>query len=330
MVVEEEREESMDTDVPASPAAPVPLKKMPMWECLEARDPDDHCSHTSEECTNQNPPHDSDPNEDELLGPITFPFLGYIQTTPSHLSSPRGRQLVTIKHESLVGWDSSQTGQNGMGLGLFEPASPASHNGSWSIFAFFYLLTMCCFLNKVVIMKSCRRAWGRVSHAACHPLAWVIIILHFIAWPSCAWGLWVCAVSCHLFPTTCFPHSRFMVMCDIWWHDPCIISVHHPELCTLYKRAGNYHLGLLFPETQWDKGLGSDLDLGVTSTLGLGSKHHCTLLFGSPSPWQLWFIHHVLSIVFCVSRNLQPVHIQVGLSLLILECTLGLKAPHQE
>ena len=67
----EEREESMDTDVPASPAAPAPLKEMPMWECLKVRDPDDHCSHTSEESTNQNLPHDSDSDEDELLGPIT-------------------------------------------------------------------------------------------------------------------------------------------------------------------------------------------------------------------------------------------------------------------
>ena len=30
VVVKEEREESMDTDVPASPAAPMPLKEMPM------------------------------------------------------------------------------------------------------------------------------------------------------------------------------------------------------------------------------------------------------------------------------------------------------------
>ena len=70
VVVEEEREESMDTDVPASPAAPTPLKEMPMWECFKARDPDDHCSHTSEESTDQNLPHDSDPNEDKLLGSV--------------------------------------------------------------------------------------------------------------------------------------------------------------------------------------------------------------------------------------------------------------------
>ena len=55
MVIEEEREESMDTDVPASPVAPAPLKEMSMSEGFKAGDPDDHCSHTSEESTDQNP-----------------------------------------------------------------------------------------------------------------------------------------------------------------------------------------------------------------------------------------------------------------------------------
>ena len=71
VVIKEEREESMDTDVPASPAGPMPLKEKSMLEDLEAGDPDDHCSHTSEESTDQNPPHNSDPNEDKLLGPVT-------------------------------------------------------------------------------------------------------------------------------------------------------------------------------------------------------------------------------------------------------------------
>ena len=42
-----------------------------MSEDLKAGDHEDHCSQTSEESTNQNPPHDSDPDEDELLGPPT-------------------------------------------------------------------------------------------------------------------------------------------------------------------------------------------------------------------------------------------------------------------
>ena len=61
----------MDMDIPASPVTPMPLKEMPMPEDFEARDPDDHCSHTLEESTNQNLPNDSDPNEDKFLGLVT-------------------------------------------------------------------------------------------------------------------------------------------------------------------------------------------------------------------------------------------------------------------
>ena len=71
MIVKEEREESMETDVPLDSAAPMPLKEKAMSEDFEARDPDDHCSHMSEDSTDQNPPHDSDPDKDELLGPVT-------------------------------------------------------------------------------------------------------------------------------------------------------------------------------------------------------------------------------------------------------------------
>ena len=71
VVIEEEREESMETDVPLDSAAPMPLKEKAMSEDFEARDPDDHCSHMSEESTDQNPPHNSNPDEDELLGLVT-------------------------------------------------------------------------------------------------------------------------------------------------------------------------------------------------------------------------------------------------------------------
>ena len=84
MVIKEEREESMDTDVPASPATPTPLKEMSMSEDFKAGDPNDHCSHMSEDSTNQNPPHDSDPNEDELLGLVT------------NISIPRGHSNDSI------------------------------------------------------------------------------------------------------------------------------------------------------------------------------------------------------------------------------------------
>ena len=71
VIMEEEREEGMETDAPLDSAAPMPLKEKAMSEDLEARDHEDCCSQMSEESTNQNPPHDSDPDEDELLGPPT-------------------------------------------------------------------------------------------------------------------------------------------------------------------------------------------------------------------------------------------------------------------
>ena len=84
VVIEEEREENMEMDVPASPVVPAPLKEASMGEDFEARDPDDHSSHTLEESTDQNLPHDSDPNEDELLGLVT------------NISIPRGHSDDSI------------------------------------------------------------------------------------------------------------------------------------------------------------------------------------------------------------------------------------------
>ena len=71
MVIEEEREESMETDILHDSSASTPLKEKSMLEDFQAGDPNDRCSHTSEKSTDQNPPHNSDPDEDELLGPIT-------------------------------------------------------------------------------------------------------------------------------------------------------------------------------------------------------------------------------------------------------------------
>ena len=69
VIVEEEREEGMETDALLDSAAPAPLKEKAMSEDLKAGDHEDHCSQMSEESTNQNLPHDSDPDEDKLLGP---------------------------------------------------------------------------------------------------------------------------------------------------------------------------------------------------------------------------------------------------------------------
>ena len=68
VVVEEEIEESMETDEPLDSAAPALLPEKASPEGLEAEAEEDHHSHTSEESTDQNLPHDLDLNEDELLG----------------------------------------------------------------------------------------------------------------------------------------------------------------------------------------------------------------------------------------------------------------------
>ena len=58
----------MEIDALLDSAAPTPPEGKAMPEDLEARDHEDCCSQMSEESTNQNPPHDSDPDEDKLLG----------------------------------------------------------------------------------------------------------------------------------------------------------------------------------------------------------------------------------------------------------------------
>ena len=68
IVIEEEREESMETGAPLDSAAPALLPEKAIPEDLGAEVEEDHHSQMSEESTDQNPPHDSDPNKDELLG----------------------------------------------------------------------------------------------------------------------------------------------------------------------------------------------------------------------------------------------------------------------
>ena len=58
IIVKEEREEDMETDMPAGIMAPVPPKESLRHKSVEARDPDNWYSQTSEERMDQNPPHD--------------------------------------------------------------------------------------------------------------------------------------------------------------------------------------------------------------------------------------------------------------------------------
>ena len=68
VVVEEE--ESMEKDEPSNIAVPAPLPEKAFLEGLEAEAEEDHHSHMSEDSTDQNPPHNSDLDEDELLEPL--------------------------------------------------------------------------------------------------------------------------------------------------------------------------------------------------------------------------------------------------------------------
>ena len=71
VVVEEEVEENMETDEPPNIEAPAPTPDKAVPGTSEPEAEDDRRSHVSEESTDQNPPHDSDLDEDELLGPAT-------------------------------------------------------------------------------------------------------------------------------------------------------------------------------------------------------------------------------------------------------------------
>ena len=63
-----EEEESMETEEPADSGSPAHLPEKAFPEGPEAEADEDHHSHMTEESTDQNPPHDSDLDEDELLG----------------------------------------------------------------------------------------------------------------------------------------------------------------------------------------------------------------------------------------------------------------------
>ena len=71
VVVEEEVEESMETDEPSNVDAPAPLPDKAFLKSSEAEAEDDLHSHASEESRDQNPPHNLDLDQDKLLGLAT-------------------------------------------------------------------------------------------------------------------------------------------------------------------------------------------------------------------------------------------------------------------
>ena len=95
IVVEEEVEESMETDEPSNIDAPTPLPDKAFMQSSKAKAEDDCHSHASEESTDQNPPHDSDLNEDELLGPATDVSIprGHSDDSVALVVSPKDNDL---------------------------------------------------------------------------------------------------------------------------------------------------------------------------------------------------------------------------------------------
>ena len=129
VMVEEEREESMETDAPLDSATPAPLKEEVIPEDLEAGVEEDCHSQMSEESTDQNPPHDSDPDKDKLLG-----LLAGISIPGGHSNDSIAlmipQVMMTYKCDSKSMTAPMTHGMKPAGLGSFEPASPASCNRS--------------------------------------------------------------------------------------------------------------------------------------------------------------------------------------------------------
>ena len=98
VVVEEEREVDMETGAPVSPTTPVPPEESPMQQGSGAGDvaQDDQLSQMSKESTDQNPPHNSDFDKEELLGPVTdISVPGDIWMIPSLL--PYSHRKITCR-----------------------------------------------------------------------------------------------------------------------------------------------------------------------------------------------------------------------------------------
>ena len=95
VVVEEEVKENMETDEPPNINAPAPIPDKAVPETSEPEAEEDRQSHVSEESTDQNLPHDSDLDEDKLLGPATDVFV------PGGHSDDSVALVVSLKDDDL-------------------------------------------------------------------------------------------------------------------------------------------------------------------------------------------------------------------------------------
>ena len=167
----------METDAPLDSAAPTPLKEKAMSEDLKAGDHEDCCSQMSEESTDQNLPHDSNPNEDELLGlptNISVPG-GHSNDSITLVISPGEDNLwttSTICNLNGQWWEpGGHTGWNRWDQVCLNPHPQPRIMGPNQFLYISYVNHVLFFLNKAAATRSCQRAWGRVLHAACCPFS---------------------------------------------------------------------------------------------------------------------------------------------------------------
>ena len=107
------------------------------------------------------------------------------------------------------------------------------------------------------------------------------------------------------------PCPEAVMTSNIWWPCPCIISVRHHGLRTLYKSVGNYRLGLFSLDTQQHRVRGRTWIEGtVISKFGKWAPWHSSPRFASP--WMLLWTTSV-EYYFCVSCKHWPVRIQAAL-----------------
>ena len=159
----------METDAPLDSATPTLLKEKAIPEDLEAE--------VEEDCTAVR-------HQRKVLirtYPMTlilmrtsfwghqpiFLFPGDTPMTLSLLSFPQ--VMMTYECANYTSKSMMMTTTHGlkpMGLGSFEPTSPASRNRSHFNFVCSICINHVLFLNKAAATRSCWRAWGRVSHAA--------------------------------------------------------------------------------------------------------------------------------------------------------------------
>ena len=121
-----------------------------------------------------------------------------------------------------------------------------------------------------------------------------------------------------------FLHPEAMMMLNIQWCCPCVISVRHHGLRTLYISMGNYCLGLFSPDMQQQRVLGQTWIKGIViSKFRKWAPWHSSPRFSLTLDAILWTTS--VEYYFCVSHKPQPVCIQAASSFISYYMHIGIK-----